>query len=43
MGMERDRALSCVRFSLGYASTDDDVDEALEQIPAAVDQLVGVP
>ena len=26
MGMDRERALSCVRFSLGYASTDADVD-----------------
>jgi cysteine desulfurase len=42
MGMDRARALTCVRFSLGYASTDADVDEALEQIPAAVDLLVGV-
>jgi cysteine desulfurase len=42
MGMDRERALSCVRFSLGYASTEADVDEALAQIPAAIDQLVGV-
>jgi cysteine desulfurase len=42
MGMDRARALTCVRFSLGYASTDADVDEALDQIPAAVDLLVGV-
>jgi cysteine desulfurase len=39
MGMERARALSCVRFSLGYASTDDDVEEALEVVPKAVAQL----
>jgi cysteine desulfurase len=43
MGMARERALSCVRFSLGYASTDADVDEALAVIPDAVEQLVGVP
>jgi cysteine desulfurase len=43
MGMDRDRALSCVRFSLGYASTAADVDAALAEIPAAVDRLVGVP
>src|SRR5919205_1099137 len=40
MGMPRERALSSVRFSLGYASTDADVDEALAEIPAAVRQLV---
>ncbi len=39
MGMERDRALSCVRFSLGYASTDADVEVAVTEIPAAVDAL----
>jgi cysteine desulfurase len=42
MGMERERALSCVRFSLGYASTDADIDEALAEIPAAIRQLVPV-
>ena len=42
MGMERERALSCVRFSLGYASTAADVDTALAEIPAAVGRLVGV-
>ena len=39
MGMARDRALSCVRFSLGYASTDADVEVAVTEIPAAVDAL----
>jgi cysteine desulfurase len=43
MGMDRARALSCVRFSFGYASTDADVERALAAIPAAVGQLVGVP
>ena len=43
MGMDRDRALSSVRFSLGYASTAADVDTALAEIPAAVGRLVGVP
>jgi cysteine desulfurase len=40
MGMDQDRARSCVRFSLGYASTDADIDEALTAIPAAARQLV---
>jgi cysteine desulfurase len=39
MGMERERALSSVRFSLGYASTDADVDEAIELIPEVVEKL----
>jgi len=39
MGMMREHALSCVRFSLGYASTDADVDTALAEIPAAVHAL----
>ncbi len=39
MGMTRERALSCVRFSLGYASTVDDVEEALTLIPEAVAKL----
>ena len=42
MGMDRERALSCVRFSLGYASTAADIDTALAVIPAAVGQLVSV-
>ena len=40
MGMDRERALSCVRFSLGYASTDADVDGRSRVIPAAVAKLV---
>jgi cysteine desulfurase len=39
MGMPRDAALSCVRFSLGYASTDGEVDEALRVVPEAVAKL----
>jgi cysteine desulfurase len=39
MGMQRDRALSSVRFSLGYASTGADVDEALATIPEVVEKL----
>ncbi len=39
MGMPRERALSCVRFSLGYASTTDDVEEAAVLIPEAVAKL----
>jgi cysteine desulfurase len=39
MGMPRDRALSSIRFSLGYASTDADVDEALTVIPEVVAKL----
>src|SRR5262249_33742103 len=39
MGMPRDRALSSVRFSLGYASTDADIDEALATIPEVVAKL----
>jgi cysteine desulfurase len=39
MGMSRERALSCVRFSLGYASTPDDVEAAVALIPEAVEKL----
>jgi len=39
MGMSRARALSSVRFSLGYASTDADIDEALATIPEVVEKL----
>jgi cysteine desulfurase len=39
MGIDRDDALSAVRFSLGYTSTDDDVDLALRVVPAAVERL----
>ena len=39
MGVPREAALGSIRLSLGYSSTDDDVDGALELIPQAVDQL----
>jgi cysteine desulfurase len=39
MGMPRDVALSSVRFSLGYASTEADIDEALQVIPEVVEKL----
>lgn len=41
MGMTREAAREAVRFSFGYASTDDDVDRALEVVPRAVQQLRG--
>jgi cysteine desulfurase len=39
MGIARDDAISSIRLSLGFASTDDDVDVALAMIPRAVEQL----
>jgi cysteine desulfurase len=39
MGMPRERALSSVRFSLGYASTAADVDTALAVVPEVVAKL----
>jgi len=39
MGVPRDAALASIRLSLGYASTDADVDTALELLPRAVDRL----
>jgi cysteine desulfurase len=39
MGIPRERALSSVRFSFGYGSTDEDVDEALAVIPEVVEKL----
>jgi cysteine desulfurase len=39
MGMPRERALSSIRCSLGYASTDADVDDALAVIPEVVAKL----
>ena len=39
MGLPRDEALSSIRLSLGFASSADDVDRALEVIPATVDRL----
>jgi cysteine desulfurase len=39
MGVPHDDALSSIRLSLGYASTDADVDVALDVIPTAVARL----
>jgi cysteine desulfurase len=39
MGMDRERALSSVRFSLGYASTADDIAEARRVVPDVVAKL----
>ena len=39
MGMPRSRALSSVRFSLGYASTQADIDAALAIVPEVVAKL----
>ncbi|MEX2269538.1 MAG: cysteine desulfurase family protein [Acidimicrobiia bacterium] len=39
MGIARERALASIRLSLGFASTDADVDHALAVIPDAVEQL----
>lgn len=39
MGMERERAAGSLRLSLGYTTTDADVDAALQVIPAAVARL----
>ncbi|MBW3668269.1 MAG: MFS transporter, partial [Actinobacteria bacterium] len=39
MGIARHDALSAVRFSLGWSTTDDDIDLALSAVPAAVERL----
>jgi cysteine desulfurase len=39
MGIPRELAFGSLRLSLGYASTDADVDRALEAIPPAVERL----
>ena len=39
MGLTREQAAESVRLTLGYASTDADVDVALEVVPAAVAKL----
>jgi cysteine desulfurase len=39
MGLERDRALASVRFSLGWASTESEITRAVPIIAACVDQL----
>jgi len=43
MGLERAHARSCVRFSLGWASTRADVEHALAAVPEAVAKLAGAP
>ena len=39
MGVPRTDALASIRLSLGFASTDADIDRALEVIPTTVAQL----
>ena len=39
MGVPKELGMGALRLSLGYASTDADIDEALDVIPAAVRQL----
>ncbi len=39
MGFDRAMAFGSLRLSLGYASTDDDVDAVLNTLPAAVERL----
>jgi cysteine desulfurase len=39
MGFARDQALASIRLTLGHASTDADIDVALDVIPVAVEQL----
>jgi len=39
MGLPRADAISSIRLSLGFASTDADVDAALEMVPAAIGNL----
>jgi cysteine desulfurase len=39
MGLPRERALSSIRLSLGYASTPADIDRALEVVPLLVSRL----
>ena len=41
MGVPREDALASIRLSLGFASTDADIDRALELVPATVDALRG--
>jgi cysteine desulfurase len=39
MGMDPVRARASIRMSLGWASTDADIDAAIERIPAVVHRL----
>jgi cysteine desulfurase len=43
MGIAPDEALASVRLSLGWSTTDDDVDLALEAVPRAVARLRALP
>jgi cysteine desulfurase len=43
MGVDADLQRGSLRFSLGPATTDADVDAALAAVPAAVDRLRGCP
>jgi cysteine desulfurase len=43
MGVPPERARGALRLSLGWTTTDADVDRALEVVPAAVARLQGVP
>jgi cysteine desulfurase len=43
MGLSKSDALASIRMSLGYASTDADVDRALDVIPGLVEQLRAMP
>jgi cysteine desulfurase len=43
MGLPPEQALGSIRLSLGFASTEADVDRALTVIPDIVDQLRAVP
>ncbi len=43
MGLSNEQALASIRMSLGFASTDADVDRALEVIPDIVEQLRAMP
>jgi len=39
MGVSRERALGAVRLTVGYTTTDADIDHALQVIPAAVERI----
>jgi cysteine desulfurase len=39
MGVPKEQSMGALRLSLGFASTDADIDRALDVIPAAVRQL----
>jgi cysteine desulfurase len=43
MGLPNDQALASIRMSLGFASTDADVDRALDVIPDIVERLRQMP